>query len=83
MNVPLLSCWKKGKTTTTKKKEQGAEAGGGGDGKERTGEEKNREKNSVKGDERRVVAIRLLLSQRSDNYDSRASPAQAPRSLVR
>ena len=57
--------------------------GEGGDGKERTGEEKNREKNSVKGDERRVVAIRLLLSQRSDNYDSRASPAQAPRSLVR
>lgn len=36
------------------------------------GRKKQRER--LKGDEHRVVAVRLLLSQRSDNYGSRAAP---------
>lgn len=41
--------------------------------KGKTGEGK-KQRERLKGDEHRVVAVRLLLSQRSDNYGSRAAP---------
>lgn len=41
--------------------------------KRKTGEGK-KQRERLKGDEHRVVAVRLLLSQRSDNYGSRAAP---------
>lgn len=41
--------------------------------KRKTGEGK-KQRERLKGDEHRVVAVRLLLSQRSDNYGSRAVP---------
>lgn len=67
MNVPLLSCEKRRRQEKKAKKKEWREK------KRKTGEGK-KQRERLKGDEHRVVAVRLLLSQRSDNYGSRAAP---------
>lgn len=70
MNVPLLSCEKR-RRREKKGEEEGVERER--EKKRKTGEGK-KQRERLKGDEHRVVAVRLLLSQRSDNYGSRAAP---------
>lgn len=69
MNVPLLSCEKR-----RRREKKGEEEGVERERKKRKTGEGKKQRERLKGDEHRVVAVRLLLSQRSDNYGSRAAP---------